>query len=195
MHRLLLGSEAVHHVLPMHAPSAQARLSPRGVNNESPELSCNVHIAAHCCMADPRSIRHIEAMRELYARISSQRVLCIDNNPYFRDFVCWFLSDVGCEVRATASEALSVIRQKPSGYDLLIVADWLPDRDGVELLQTLRSDSLREANCRHRAAVVAQATSHLRLLRSFFDSDNTCWLLRTHVNSGTDCRHRRHERE
>ena len=55
--------------------------------------------------------------------------------------MCWFLSDVGCEVAAAATggEALSLIRQKPSGYDLLVVADWLPDMDGVELLQTLRS--------------------------------------------------------
>ena len=80
-------------------------------------------------------------MRDLHARISSQRVFCIDSNPYFHEFVCWFFSDVGCEVAAaeTASEALSLIRQKPRGYDVLIVADWLPDMDGVELLQTLRS--------------------------------------------------------
>jgi DNA-binding response OmpR family regulator len=91
-------------------------------------------------MADPRSVRHIKALRELYARIISQRVLCIDNNPYFREFVCWFLSDIGCEVKgvATAMEGLSMIRQEPAGYNILIVADWLPDMDGVELLRTLR---------------------------------------------------------
>jgi DNA-binding response OmpR family regulator len=92
-------------------------------------------------MVDRQTTSHIKAMRDLHARISSQRVLCIDNNPYFRDFVCWFLSDVGCEVAAaaTAGEALSLIRQKLNGYDLLVVADWLPDLGGVELLQTLRS--------------------------------------------------------
>jgi DNA-binding response OmpR family regulator len=92
-------------------------------------------------MVDRQAISHVKAMRDLHARISSQRVFCIDNNPYFRDFVGWFLSDFGCEVEAaaTAGEALSLIRRMPSGYDLLIVADWLPDMDGVELLQTLRS--------------------------------------------------------
>ena len=70
-----------------------------------------------------------------------QRVLCADNNPYFRHFVGWFLTDVGCEVAAvaTASEALSLIRQRPDGYDLLIVANWLPDMDGLQLLQTVNS--------------------------------------------------------
>lgn len=70
-----------------------------------------------------------------------QRVLCADNNPYFRHFVAWFLTDVGCEVAtvATASEALSLIREGPDNYDLLIVADWLPDMDGLQLLQTLNS--------------------------------------------------------
>jgi DNA-binding response OmpR family regulator len=92
-------------------------------------------------MVDRQAISHVKARRDLHRRISSQRVFCIDSNPYFRDFVCWFLSDVGCEVAAAATggEALSLIRQKPSGYDLLVVADWLPDMDGVELLQTLRS--------------------------------------------------------
>jgi CheY-like chemotaxis protein len=91
-------------------------------------------------MADPRSIRHIKAMRELYVRITSQRVLCIDNNPYFREFVCWFVSDVGCEVWAApnAGEAMALIRRNPSQYDLLILADWLPDMDGVELLRQLQ---------------------------------------------------------
>ncbi len=70
-----------------------------------------------------------------------QRVLCADNNPYFRHFVAWFLTDVGCEVAAvaTASGALSLIRQRPDNYNLLIVADWLPDMDGLQLLQTLNS--------------------------------------------------------
>jgi Ni,Fe-hydrogenase III large subunit len=51
-------------------------------------------------MVDRQAISHVKAMRDLHARISSQRVFCIDNNPYFRDFVRWFLSDVGCEVAA-----------------------------------------------------------------------------------------------
>lgn len=80
-------------------------------------------------------------MRELYARISSQRVLCIDNNPYFREFVCWFVSDVGCEVwgAPNAGEAMALIRRNPSQYDLLILADWLPDMDSVELLRQLQA--------------------------------------------------------
>lgn len=92
-------------------------------------------------MADPRRIRYIKAMRELYGRISSQRVLCIDNNPYFREFVCWFVSDVGCEVSATSNgaDAITLIRRNPMEYDLLILADWLPDMDGVELLRQLQA--------------------------------------------------------
>ena len=88
-----------------------------------------------------RAVRHAKAMRDLYARMTSQTVLCVDSNPYFREFVRWFVSDVGCEVAvaATGGEALSVIRRNPSAYDILIVADWLPDMDGGQLLQTLRS--------------------------------------------------------
>lgn len=88
-----------------------------------------------------RASRHARAMRDLYARMTSQTVLCVDSNPYFREFVRWFVSDVGCEVAvaATAGEAVSMIRRNPSAYDILIVADWLPDMDGGQLLQTLRS--------------------------------------------------------
>jgi hypothetical protein len=31
-----------------------------------------------------------------------QRVLCADYNSYFRHFVAWFLTDVGCEVATVA---------------------------------------------------------------------------------------------
>jgi DNA-binding response OmpR family regulator len=103
-----------------------------------------------------RAARHAKAMRDLYARLTSQTVLCIDSNPYFREFVRWFVSDVGCEVAvaATGGEALSVIRRKPSAYDILIVADWLPDMDGLQLLQTLRSIA-----CAGRIVIVASALS------------------------------------
>ena len=61
--------------------------------------------------------------------------------PSFRQFVSRFLTDNGCEVVdvATAGEALALVRERPDNYDLLIVADSLPDMDGVELIQTLRS--------------------------------------------------------
>jgi CheY-like chemotaxis protein len=92
-------------------------------------------------MAEPRTSSHIKAMRELYARISSQRVLCVDSNRFFRDFVCWFVSDVGCEVSAapTGGDAIALIERSPTQYDLLILADWLPDMDGVELLRQLQT--------------------------------------------------------
>lgn len=62
-------------------------------------------------------------MRDSYARISSQRVLCIDNNPYFREFLCWFVSDVGCEVSAApnAGEAIGPTQRNTDCYDLLII--------------------------------------------------------------------------
>jgi CheY-like chemotaxis protein len=74
-------------------------------------------------------------------KADSQRILCADDNPYFRYFVSQFLTGSGYEVAetATASEALSMVRERPDHYDLLIVADWLPDMDGVELFQTLRA--------------------------------------------------------
>jgi DNA-binding response OmpR family regulator len=81
-------------------------------------------------------------MRELlYARISSQRVLCVDSDRSFRDFVCWFVSDVGCEVFAApkGGDAIALIERSPTEYDLLILADWLPDMDGVELLRQLQT--------------------------------------------------------
>ncbi len=88
---------------------------------------------------------HIRAMRKLYARISSQRVLCVDSNRYFRDFVCWFVSDVGCEVSPASNggDAIALIRRNPGQYDLLILADWLPDMDGVELLRQLQAADYR----------------------------------------------------
>jgi hypothetical protein len=67
-------------------------------------------------MVDRQTTSHGKATRDLHARISSQRFFCVDNNPYFREFVRWFLSDVGCEVKgvATAMERLSMIWQEPA---------------------------------------------------------------------------------
>jgi len=93
--------------------------------------------------ADPKSNAPGSASvrSPLPTKTSSPRILCADHNPYFRYFVSRFLRDCGCEVAdvATASEALSLVRERPDDYDLLIVADWLPDMDGVELFQMLRS--------------------------------------------------------
>lgn len=73
--------------------------------------------------------------------MSAQRILCADTNPYFRGFVTRFLTDSGYEVAATgtASEMISLIRQRPDHYDLLLVADWLPDMNSSEFLPALRS--------------------------------------------------------
>jgi len=121
-----------------------------------------------------RAVRHAKAMRDLYARMTSQTVLCIDSNPYFREFVRWFVSDVGCAVAvaATGGEALSVIRRKPSAYDILIVADWLPDMDGLQLLQTLRS-----IPCAGRIAITASALSLDR--RTIYESLGATSILTT----------------
>lgn len=74
-------------------------------------------------------------------KAGSQRVLCADDNLCYRHFVSRFLIENGCEVAeaGTAGETLSLAQMKPQHYDLLIIADWLPDMDGVELIQTLRS--------------------------------------------------------
>jgi hypothetical protein len=88
----------------MHARSARARFPCGGAQNDWLECSSNVHTVARFCMVDRQAISHVKAMRDPHARISSQRVFCIDSNPYFRDFVCWFLSDVGCEVAGAVTE-------------------------------------------------------------------------------------------
>ena len=68
-------------------------------------------------------------------------ILCADDNLCFRYFVNRLLTDIGCHVAeaGTASEALSLVRKRPDDYDLLMIADCLPDMDGVELFQMLRS--------------------------------------------------------
>jgi response regulator RpfG family c-di-GMP phosphodiesterase len=74
-------------------------------------------------------------------KASYQRIFCVDGNPYFRRFMSWSLTSNGCEVSqaATAREALRLLQQKPTRYDLLIVAHSLPDMNSIELLQTLHS--------------------------------------------------------
>lgn len=113
-------------------------------------------------------------MRDLYAQMTSQVVLCIDSNPYFCEFVRWFVSDVGCEVAlaATGGEALSVIGRKPSAYDVLIVADWLPDMDGLQLLQALRS-----IPCAGRITITASTLSLDR--RTIYESLGATSILTT----------------
>ena len=70
-----------------------------------------------------------------------KRMLCADDNLCYLNFMSRFLSINRCEVAeaGTATEVLSLVRRRPGDYDLLIIADWLPDMDGVELIQTLRS--------------------------------------------------------
>jgi CheY-like chemotaxis protein len=78
--------------------------------------------------------------------VSAQRILCADTNPYCRGFATPFLTDSGYEVAATgtASDMISLIRERPDHYDLLIVADWLPDMDRSEFFTTLRSIPFRD---------------------------------------------------
>lgn len=106
-----------------------------------PTCFCGARTAARFYMVDRKSRSYVEEVRALHARISSQRVLCVDNNPYLREFVRWFFSDVGCAVSAVANaaEAISLIADNPANYDLLIMADWLPDMQGLELLRQLRA--------------------------------------------------------
>jgi DNA-binding response OmpR family regulator len=98
-------------------------------------------------------------------KASCQRILCADDNPYFRHFVSRFLTDNGCEVVdvATASEALSLVRERPDDYDILIIADWLPDMDGVDLFQTLRSVS-------YAGRIVITAANLLPYRRSTYEA-------------------------
>ena len=74
-------------------------------------------------------------------KTSCQRILMADTNHYFRHIVSHFLTESGNEVTeaATARELRSLIYQRPDRYDLLIVADWLPDMDSMDLFEALRS--------------------------------------------------------
>jgi CheY-like chemotaxis protein len=56
-----------------------------------------------------------------------------------------FLSDSGYEVAATATarEMISLLPKRPDHYDLLLVADWLPDMDSSEFFPALRSIPFR----------------------------------------------------
>lgn len=77
--------------------------------------------------------------------MSATRILCADTNPYFLGFVTRFLTDSGYEVAATdnAREMISLIRERPDDYDLLLVAGWFPDMDSSEFLPALRSMPFR----------------------------------------------------
>ena len=71
MHWLLLGSEALHRVLQMHARSARARLLSHGTRNGSLECSSNVRIVAHFCMAENMK----SALKDTYDAVPSPKIV------------------------------------------------------------------------------------------------------------------------
>lgn len=68
----------------------------------------------------------------------SQTVLIIDDEPGILDTVSGVLSDEGYEVLTTKSALEGLKLYKEERPDVVFLDIWLPDRDGLEVLQELR---------------------------------------------------------
>lgn len=74
-----------------------------------------------------------------------QKIIVIDDNPVFCDFVCGYLHKNGMETEKAYSLAQARRLIAGAGEDVIILADLrLADGDGIELLQWMRSQEKKQ---------------------------------------------------
>ena len=92
----------------------------------------------------------IQAQKVVADNVASEafkgkRMLVVDANQTSRDALCAYLLSWGCScsTAATAGEALQMMRRSDSDkapYDLAIIDQFMPDRDGQSLGSTIKAD-------------------------------------------------------
>ena len=89
---------------------------------------------------------HVEAPEgEDFDVLRGQRVLLVEDSPFFRKLMMPALGDVGCHVTACVSglEALKILDAN-SDFDIIITDIEMPGMDGFQLADTLKGDSSKE---------------------------------------------------
>ena len=79
-------------------------------------------------------------VQPITSRGNGQKILIVDDEPYFLDVVEENLKTLGYQVTACRSsvEAFQVFRESPNGYDLLVTDQTMPELTGVQLIQKMR---------------------------------------------------------
>ncbi len=67
------------------------------------------------------------------------RILIVDDEADIRESLEEILREEGYAVSSTASGAEAIVLLRDAPYDLLLLDIWLPDRDGLDVLDDLRS--------------------------------------------------------
>ena len=67
------------------------------------------------------------------------RILIVDDEAEIRELLKEILREEGYAVSSTASGAEAVVLLRDTPYDVLLLDIWLPDRDGLDVLNDLRS--------------------------------------------------------
>ena len=67
------------------------------------------------------------------------RILIVDDEAEIRELLEEILREEGYAVSSTASGAEAVVLLRDTPYDVLLLDIWLPDRDGLDVLNDLRS--------------------------------------------------------
>ncbi len=84
--------------------------------------------------------------------MGSQRVLIVDDEAGIRTSLSQVLTDDGFEVEAVATGEKALERLRESHFHLVLLDVWLPKRDGLEVLQEIRSN--------HPDAAVVMISGH-----------------------------------
>lgn len=72
-----------------------------------------------------------------------ERLLVVDDTPFFRDLEKKYFESIGCEVSLAfnGQEALDILNAKPRGFDLVVTDIVMPVMDGYGLLKSIQASA------------------------------------------------------
>lgn len=83
-------------------------------------------------------------MKNLYGKLGLKNILLVDDDPWTLDSLALFFQVEGCKVRSAADATEAMEAGAGERFDLILCEYWLPDMDGLSLLNTL-GETQREA--------------------------------------------------
>jgi len=136
-----LGLAIVRHLVELHGGSVRAESA-----GENRGATFRVLLPARAARRSPpadRTERPVPPAAAAGGRLDGVRVLIVDDEPDARDLFASILRSAGAavETAASAADALDIIGSRPP--QVLISDIEMPDRDGYELLRTVREQTGR----------------------------------------------------
>ncbi len=76
-------------------------------------------------------------MENIYKALSVENILLVEDDPWTRDSLSLFFGIEGCRLSSAGSAAEAATAMSSERFDMIICEYWLPDTDGLSLLNQL----------------------------------------------------------